>query len=229
MHEIRISCPRCGTQNRFFTEGTDQTEHKCTKCSFSLCNLQVVRGFVYVLSNELIPGLVKIGCTSRNVQSRIAELNSATGVPVPFRLEAFFASLDPFHDEAQIHRELDSCRVGKDREFFRCSVQAAVEAIQRMLCRDPTYGADGEQLPNVPLKTICLDDSAFRSLDELKKALRAYLDRDVRITCSLCLADMTASELIDHFHSVHQPNPFEKFGWWQHLREIENRDLSDDI
>lgn len=42
------------------------------------------QGIVYVLTNPVMPGLVKIGKTSRDeVQTRLNELYS-TGVPVPF-------------------------------------------------------------------------------------------------------------------------------------------------
>ena len=44
-------------------------------------------GIVYVLSNEAMPGLIKIGLTTRNeLQSRINELYT-TSVPVPFTCE----------------------------------------------------------------------------------------------------------------------------------------------
>ena len=44
-------------------------------------------GIVYVLSNEAMPGLIKIGLTTRNeLQARINELYT-TSVPVPFICE----------------------------------------------------------------------------------------------------------------------------------------------
>jgi len=46
---------------------------------------QETYGVVYVLTNPEIPGLVKIGKTSRgSVDVRLNELHS-TGVPVPFQ------------------------------------------------------------------------------------------------------------------------------------------------
>ena len=42
------------------------------------------KGLVYVLTNSAMPGLVKIGMTTRDsVDTRMKELYS-TGVPVPF-------------------------------------------------------------------------------------------------------------------------------------------------
>lgn len=44
-------------------------------------------GIVYVLSNEAMPGLVKIGRTNRDdLEVRLRELYT-TGVPLPFKCE----------------------------------------------------------------------------------------------------------------------------------------------
>jgi len=46
---------------------------------------------IYILTNEAMPGLVKIGFTTgENVESRIAPLSGATGIPLPF--ECYFAA-----------------------------------------------------------------------------------------------------------------------------------------
>jgi hypothetical protein len=49
-------------------------------------------GFIYVLINVSMDGLVKIGKTQRDPEKRAIELSSATGVPTPFivAFEAFF-------------------------------------------------------------------------------------------------------------------------------------------
>jgi hypothetical protein len=40
---------------------------------------------VYILTNEAMPGLIKIGCTNVELASRIKQLYT-TGVPLPFEL-----------------------------------------------------------------------------------------------------------------------------------------------
>jgi hypothetical protein len=97
------------------------------------------KGFIYVLSNHCMRGLIKIGGTTRTVEARVKELNSATGVPAPFKLEAYFASNNPFADEAKVHAELSSWRFQKDKEFFRCSTIDAINAISRILNRQPKH------------------------------------------------------------------------------------------
>lgn len=41
-------------------------------------------GILYVLTNPVMLGLVKIGCTTGQLEDRIKELSSHTGVPVAF-------------------------------------------------------------------------------------------------------------------------------------------------
>lgn len=42
---------------------------------------------IYVLTNDAMPGLIKIGRTSgESVERRVAELSRATGVPLPFKV-----------------------------------------------------------------------------------------------------------------------------------------------
>lgn len=44
-------------------------------------------GIIYVLTNDAMPQMVKIGRTSgASVERRVAELSRAIGVPIPFRV-----------------------------------------------------------------------------------------------------------------------------------------------
>src|SRR5258706_9815760 len=53
-------------------------------------------GYIYVLVNPSLPGLVKIGRTEREPEARARELSGATGVPTPFLL-VFEAHFDDAH------------------------------------------------------------------------------------------------------------------------------------
>src|SRR5437762_2651063 len=87
-------------------------------------------GWVYVLTNTSMPGLVKVGLTSRNPWTRAAELTSATGVPSPFSIAWCRAVSDCAFVEATVHRMLDNRRVSAGREFFRCDVKMARQVIE---------------------------------------------------------------------------------------------------
>jgi TPR repeat protein len=89
-------------------------------------------GYVYVLINVSMQGLVKIGRTQRDPDERARELSTATGVPTPFVLvfDAYFQ--DCARAEAYVHAVLESknYRVTSNREFFVAPVKEAILAIQ---------------------------------------------------------------------------------------------------
>lgn len=80
----------------------------------------MLRGFVYFLTNPSMPGLVKIGHTTQDVETRLRQLNS-TGVPNPFLLAACVSVVDPARTEAELHVLLAAHRHSNDREFFEGS------------------------------------------------------------------------------------------------------------
>jgi hypothetical protein len=91
---------------------------------------QTGKGFVYVLSNPSMPGMLKIGKTTRQPEQRVAELNAASGVPTPFRIEATVATNDVHELERRIHDILNAQRVNRNREFFETTIENAVFAAQ---------------------------------------------------------------------------------------------------
>lgn len=86
---------------------------------FELASPATGEGIVYVLTNEAMPGIVKIGRTSGDtVERRVAELSRATGVPLPFRV----AIARRVHDAAKVEKALHVAfgreGVNPAREFF---------------------------------------------------------------------------------------------------------------
>lgn len=88
-----------------------------------------MKGYVYVLTNASMPGLVKIGKTTRNPEVRAAEL-FVTGVPSAFKVAFCLKSFDCGLCERLVHRELGRYRVSHDREFFNCEVGRAISTIE---------------------------------------------------------------------------------------------------
>lgn len=86
-----------------------------------------MKGYVYVLSNPSMPGLVKIGRSKVSGNSRASQLYKGdTGVPTPFELE-FECLFDDYAEaELALHDELDHLRVNPKREFFKMDVDEAV-------------------------------------------------------------------------------------------------------
>lgn len=83
-----------------------------------------------------MPGLLKIGLTTRPVPDRVAELGAATGVPGAFRVEAYFGSSDPKLDERSAHNRLANKRV-RGKEFFRVSLNEAIDVLRAVTGRIP--------------------------------------------------------------------------------------------
>ena len=92
-------------------------------------------GFIYILSNGSMPGLLKIGYTTRTVRERVQELNRPTGVPIPFKVEAYFQLDSPEAHERRVHLALTSCREGK--EFFRIDTEAAKAKVVEICQTEP--------------------------------------------------------------------------------------------
>jgi hypothetical protein len=78
-------------------------------------------GYIYCLSNEAMPGLVKIGeihTEGRTPEDRIRELYT-TGVPLPFTIEFAKKVKNPGQAESRMHTFLSDKRLNQRREFFK--------------------------------------------------------------------------------------------------------------
>jgi len=82
------------------------------------------------LSNESLPGMVKVGYTSKDPEGRAKELSGDTGVPTPFVVEYEILIEDAHRCERNIHQHLIEWRVNENREFFRCSINDAIKAVK---------------------------------------------------------------------------------------------------
>ena len=94
-------------------------------------NLSFNEGYVYVLENHGIPGILKIGYTDRAVQDRIREINSGTGVVTPWYSISHFHCKSPKHIETLVHQSLSTYRVNK--EGFNVSLKQAQEIISKII------------------------------------------------------------------------------------------------
>ena len=90
-------------------------------------------GWVYVLATKRHPHLLKIGATTRTVEQRVAEINCATGVVVPYGVRRCWRVLRPFEVEKEIHKLLWEHRIRSDREFFAVDFQSAATKIYDFL------------------------------------------------------------------------------------------------
>ena len=83
-------------------------------------------GYIYVMSNYSMPGLLKIGMTTRNPETRLLEANSPkTWIPTNFNLELAKKVNNPKQKEKTLHIILEKFteRTNSTREFFRVSIE----------------------------------------------------------------------------------------------------------
>lgn len=107
------------------------------------------KGIVYLLTNMAMPGLVKIGMTTRdNVETRMKELYS-TGVPVPF--ECVYACEVNKKDCSKIEKALHTAfapnRVNENREFFKIDEKQAI-AILKLFNKKEITNEVSEEITN---------------------------------------------------------------------------------
>ena len=89
------------------------------------------QGYVYILSNPSLPGLVKIGQTSRSPEERARELSKNTSIPENFVVEFEIYTSDRVELEKDAHRQLSSYRVNARREFFRVEIEKAAQLLRQ--------------------------------------------------------------------------------------------------
>lgn len=97
-------------------------------------------GYVYILTNRKMPGIVKLGSTKLHPDNRAQQL-STTGVPAPFQVVAY----EEFEDELSVERELQAMfspqRVHPRREFYEITIEQAQNALLYL------SGRKGHELP----------------------------------------------------------------------------------
>lgn len=88
-------------------------------------------GYVYVLANSAMPGMVKVGKTNRSPETRAAELSSVTGLPTPFIVVYQQLFEDCSGAEVFVHTFLErqGFRISENREFFNAPVHLVVKAL----------------------------------------------------------------------------------------------------
>lgn len=162
------------------------------------------KGYVYILTNPSMPGLVKIGKTTRSPEGRANELYQ-TGVPTPFKVEAKIYSPDCDDLETTLHEQYSERRVSAAREFFRADpveVERVAEQylfeqvsclvsdylISHVLCNELAHVSEADvfwlsELVNRPTHEVA---GAIEMLtpDELAPALERY-DAKMSGRCAL--------------------------------------------
>lgn len=161
-------------------------------------------GWVYVLENESMPGLVKVGYTKNSPKSRAGQLYQ-TGLPTPFTV--YYAGLyeNPRATEGLAHKALKHCRVSRGREFFKCQPSEAVAAIE---------------LRGKPVSTKRdITKAEWAGFYKEKKAIEARCEADIEAINKKRnhlneIADNEALEARSNEKEINREINFSHFGLW---------------
>lgn len=139
---------------------------------------------VYILTNEAMPGLVKVGRTSNDLAGRIRQLFQ-TAVPLPFEL--FFACevADSAFVEAQLHNAFGDHRVSRNREFFRIAPERVQAALRLAAIKEIRLG---DEIFETSEDKVAVEEAKRRSRFQfamigVKPGTELKLAQDPSVTC----------------------------------------------
>jgi hypothetical protein len=122
-----ISSLEITTQNQEnYKDNKDNIRSIVTDDIFDISEYEDVKpgdkiGFVYCFSCESMPGIYKVGMTSRDVEKRLSDANKSSTWKPPNKYTHIMSKrvCNPYKKEKLIHKLLDDSRVNKKREFFK--------------------------------------------------------------------------------------------------------------
>jgi hypothetical protein len=81
-----------------------------------------------MLYNDSMPGLYKIGHTTKAPLERCSELSSKTSVPTEFKIYCYGELKNPWMLEKEMHDAGERFRVNDSREFFKLPEDSLLKA-----------------------------------------------------------------------------------------------------
>ena len=122
-------------------------------------------GIVYLLTNQAMPGLVKVGhikdSAEKNARDRMRELSYPSGVPLPFECHYACEVEDAVEVEQILLNTFSDERINKKREFLAINPEKLKEILQLTPHKDVT-----------PPKDDFVADQEGRSALEKTKSIR---------------------------------------------------------
>jgi len=97
-----------------------------------------LEGIIYVLTNSAMPGMLKIGMTTKEeIELRMKQLYT-TGVPLPFECSFAGKTNNLKQVEKALHIAFGSQRVNPKREFFEIEEIQVIELLKLLCTEDVT-------------------------------------------------------------------------------------------
>lgn len=156
-----------------------------------------MKGWVYVISNQAMPGLIKIGYSTKDPELRARELNH-TGSPYPYIVEYEMLIAEPYRLEQQVHKALRHHSEG--REWFRCSAEEAIAVIQQV--------AEGKAIHEAFKRAEREKAEQIRREREQAELRRRYVDA--------LIAKQTEDIKSEYRHRFEATESFKKYPFWMY-------------
>ena len=139
---------------------------------------------IYILTNEAMPGYVKVGRTNGDLEQRIKELSSTTSIPLPFTCFYACTVKDASFVEHQLHDAFNNNRINPRREFFQIAPERIVSALKLAEIQNITPKKDivEEKEDQEALKEIRDRRSPFRfNMAHIPVGAELFFSRDENI------------------------------------------------
>jgi hypothetical protein len=118
-------------------------------------------GTVYLFENAAMPGLIKIGVTLGDHETRMSQLYT-TGVPVPFTCVYSAKVKSPDKVEKALHAAFGPNRINARREFFEIEAIQAIPIIKLLEIKEITQEVNSQS-------DLELDESSVEAADQMQK------------------------------------------------------------
>lgn len=153
-------------------------------------------GYLYILTNDAMPGLVKVGKTYVGTEGRAKQLSGATGVPFSFKVFKEYAVTQCDAAERRAHMVLEKVvgRPNERREFFIGTPENIAEILDDVLAafRSSSSGLPSEIIQcmlkvergeftvahaefNLLLKSMTFSPTDLLMNQDIKRMFGAYL------------------------------------------------------
>jgi hypothetical protein len=182
-------------------------------------------GYVYCFSNESMPGILKIGMTTRTPMKRLNDANASSTwkPPTDYKIEFAKYVLEPLKTEKQIHAELSLSvdRINPNREFFKISIEEARKYFDKI--EGPYWEVEKDEVKDkIPIRKVnegstvvtTTNDATSHNKDCLRCGntflSKTHLVRHLQKLkpCKAVLEDIDIDEYIDDLTS-HKPKAFQ--------------------
>jgi hypothetical protein len=159
---------------------------------------------VYLLTNEAMPGLLKIGMTGRgDVEARMKELFT-TGVPVPFDCAYACKVANAAATESALHNAFGTFRVNPNREFFKLDSERVIPVLKLLQIEEITR----EFAEKLEAETTAADRDSAKRLKRTHRPVSRFSELGIPFGSKLCFRDrpdqvtVIDDRLVNHNGSV---------------------------